>query len=291
MVDQRWFGMLGLSYFLLCGGVFAGEDLSGKFAILEELQGTVQVSHDGGSQWQATRRGDFLAEGDSIKTDATAEATVVFDPKYLNTVVVNENTIIRVSRLRGETGTQLVDFALHLTAGTVNALLNGLQPGDVFTIRTPTAIIAARGTEFMVSYDTGTSTTSVEVYEGSVTVRETKDREPGKGEIRGILQGDDSEEGGRLIPRCTIRLTGGIVNGVFDLEKGQPDDEAQRQQIRHLRKEMKRLRHELKSAARTTDPILLGYSEKEWRQMLHEKQQRMQGMLKTIQELSESVPH
>lgn len=277
MLHRSWFQMLGLSYLLLCGVVLAGEDLSGKFAVLEDLQGTVQASHDGGSQWQATSRGDFLSEGDYIKTDTAASATVVFDPKYLNTVVVKEGTVIRISRLRGETETQLGDYALHLTQGAVNALLNGLQPGDVFTIRTPTAIIVARGTEFMVSYDAGTSTTSVEVYEGAVVVRETKDEEPGNGEI---LESDDSEEEERLIPRCTIGLVGGIVKEEVDLEGG-----------RELRGEMKRLRRELKVSAHTTNPTLLGYSEKEWRQMLHEKKQRIQEILKTIQELKKSVSH
>ncbi len=291
MVHRRWFQRVGLSYLLLCGlcgVVLAGEDLSGKFAVLEELQGTVQLSHDGGSQWQATSLGDFLSEGDVIKTDTAAEATVVFDPKYLNTVVVKENTIIRVSRLRGETGTKLVDFALHLTTGEVNTLLNGLQPGDVFMIRTPTAIITARGTEFMVRYDPGTNATSVEVYEGAVAVRETRDRERGREEI---LQGDDSEEGGRLIPRCTIGPVGGIVKEMFDSGVGQPADEGQRQQIRQLRKKMKQLRRELKESAHTTDPDLLGYSQEKWRQMLHEKQRQIQEILKTIQGLKKSVSH
>lgn len=170
--------ILSLLSWILAGVSQAQEDVSGEFAVLRDLTGTVQVSHDGKNTWQAPQQGDFFSEGDWIQTAAGAEATLVFDPNYLNTVTVGESTTLLVAQLRSQIEANTPDYSLSLSNGGVNSLLSGLQPGDLFQVQTPNTIISARGTEFTVAYNVATQQTQVEVVEGEVETTPANNGEP-----------------------------------------------------------------------------------------------------------------
>ncbi|GEM_PF-3829421 len=216
-------GMFSLLCLLFLGGQ-VHSDTSGKMAVIVDRQGPtpggVQVSHDG-AYWQELTLGDSLGEGDWIKTsnDAASQAIIAFDTQQLSTVTIQTNTTVRISQLRDQTGDN-PDYALNMTNGDVYSMLDGLQPGDVFQVQTPTAIITARGTTFIVSYSVALGT-NFEVYEGTV---EAQPVNPATAAVLGtrtrITESEEAEEDETLIMTRRRVDTDGVRGTSLREERG-----------------------------------------------------------------------
>ncbi|MBI1976687.1 MAG: FecR domain-containing protein [Candidatus Omnitrophica bacterium] len=169
---------IGVVALVFCSNVRAQEDLTGKIALLTEMTGTVELSHDGGNSWQAPTQGDFMAEGDWVRTQSGSTATVAFDAGSLNEITLQSDTQIRVAQLRQQAGGGAY-YVVEMPAGDLDILLQGLVAGvDAFEVKTPTAVIAARGTTFNVRYpvmmQAGGEGTEVVYTEGmNTTIQET----------------------------------------------------------------------------------------------------------------------
>lgn len=109
-------------------------------AVITQIKGKLQVSKSGSTIWSYAREGDFLYEGDSLKTNAQGMAALTF----VNGIEVklNKNTVfdISVSKLsdRGKGNT------VKLSAG--QAWSRVLKEGTQFDVETPAATVAIRGT-------------------------------------------------------------------------------------------------------------------------------------------------
>lgn len=277
-------GMFSLLCLLFVGGQ-VHSDTSGKMAVVVDRQGPtpggVQVSHDG-AYWQELTLGDSLGEGDWVRTAsaAAAQTTIAFDPQQLSTVTIQKDTTVRISQLREQAGDN-PDYALSLTNGDVYSMLDGLQPGEVFQVQTPTAIITARGTTFIVSYSVAQGT-SFEVYEGEVEAQpvnpvtavvqgtRTRINEPEEadddetrmmtrhrvdaGEVRGILLKEERGGGG---PRGETGLAPNVKNRFRQWRN---------REIHPVQQEIKALKNVIKNAGPLASPstVELYKQKKQW---------------------------
>jgi hypothetical protein len=103
-----------------------------------------------GKDAAAITQGMMLLKGDRIVVEKGGSVVVAFDPEWKNTTRLSENThaIIRyINPVRIEIG-----------SGDVYSKLDALPKGSTFEVVTPTAIAAARGTKYRVSYSNGETT-------------------------------------------------------------------------------------------------------------------------------------
>jgi Fe-S cluster assembly iron-binding protein IscA len=122
---------------------FASVDSIYEVAIVN-MSGDVQVDIKGDGTWMRPWIGMKLMQDAMIKTGSNSTADIVFDAEGLNVLRVSENTEIAVDR-----------SMVHLLDGSVMADFANLKGGSSFTVKTPTAACAIRGSAMGVDFING----------------------------------------------------------------------------------------------------------------------------------------
>jgi hypothetical protein len=127
-------------------------------AELKSVVGEVEVLRRGTTTWQAASAGMLLSAGDEIRAaqDSAAELAMVDG----SVVMVFARSRLQIRQLTTEVATQKRTSFFHLVVGVVRyivakpaATLVGTRENvNVFSISTPTAVMAARGTDGIISY-------------------------------------------------------------------------------------------------------------------------------------------
>lgn len=134
-------------------------------AEMTELSGSVQVIRGGGEKAFKAFKNMKLTEGDRVITGAKSWAKIRIDKD--TTISLTENTKINISELKGSKGAK--QSSIKLQAGGVGAFIKKLiKGGSRFEIKTPTAVMGVRGTEFFTGYSNGQ--TDVRVLGGTVEI-------------------------------------------------------------------------------------------------------------------------
>lgn len=121
------------------------------------VAGRVEILRTGQTQWVPAVAGARLIEGEEIRAFSSASAGLTFPDT--STVVLVENSRLRMSRLEFDQQKRSRLVLLHLAVGKLRAaiaqtaitLARARQSN--FAITTPTAVAAARGTIVWVGYD------------------------------------------------------------------------------------------------------------------------------------------
>src|SRR3989339_786202 len=131
--------------------------------IVTNTKGKVQVSKNG-KDFKQAKIGDFLYEGDTVKTLKKSQSAVT----YTNGVIIksNQNTeyLISISEQLEKIGSRI-----KLASGQ---LWTKVRPKTKFEIKTPVAVVAVRGTEFDLNYDG--RNLDLAVYDGTVNLGNEK---------------------------------------------------------------------------------------------------------------------
>ena len=155
------------------------------------VDGKAEIQHQG--DWTASRVGDAVFGGDTLRTGTAGRMRVVFqDDSVLN--VGEDSEIVVDEQVFHPTGAS--SSVMQLVRGKVRALVSAYyeQQGATYEIQTPTAVSGVRGTEFVVSYDPTADVTKVIGITGRVEVHSVLDRATHgvyvtAGEITSIEQG------------------------------------------------------------------------------------------------------
>ena len=125
-------------------------------AKLTNVVGQVEVLRRGTTAWQPAKSGMALSAGDEIRAaqDSGAEIAMVDG----SIVMVFARSRLQIRQLTTETATQERTSWFHLAVGLVRYIVS--QPAvtlvrarqNQFTISTPTAVMAARGTDGVLGY-------------------------------------------------------------------------------------------------------------------------------------------
>ena len=155
--------------------VFGAEKISAK---LIQMEGDVQVIRAGGEKPFKAFVNMRLTEGDRIITGPSGKAKVEMDDEVIITLA--ENTRIYLSELRGSNGAKQSSINLQ-SGGVGSSVKEKLKDNSRFEIKTPTAVMGVRGTEFFTQYYNGN--VDVRVVDGivEVTVNVTKE-----GDVTGV---------------------------------------------------------------------------------------------------------
>jgi hypothetical protein len=137
-------------------------------AILEQVEGPVQIFPADSDTWQPASIGESVKVGDRIATGPLANATLAFfDGSTTVLEAETKITLVRSNIKRDGSGKVIV---LHQEVGqTYSRVQPLLDPDAHFEIETPTTVASARGTEFALEVEVD-GTTLVKVVKGLVDV-------------------------------------------------------------------------------------------------------------------------
>jgi len=135
------------------------------------VKGNVQHQPRGSDTWVPLRLNDRVDEGSRIKTGDESGVEIVFSDG--NSILQRSNTILGISSARKYPDNQTSYGLIQETGRTITKIKQKTGSESRFRIDTPSAICAARGTEFRTSID-AVNSTRTEVVEGNVDVEALK---------------------------------------------------------------------------------------------------------------------
>lgn len=129
----------------------------GKSAEIKQMTGRVEVLRNGQKEWGPVTAGAKLVDGDQIRAYPGASAELALPDG--STLFLAENSRLAVTKIEFDDTTNTRTGAFHLAVGKVRALVSKAaidllrSRQSNFVISTPTAVAAARGTHYEVTYD------------------------------------------------------------------------------------------------------------------------------------------
>ncbi|MEM6802526.1 MAG: M20/M25/M40 family metallo-hydrolase [Bacteroidota bacterium] len=145
----------------------AGVEEFSKGLVVQEVEGTVMMAPPGqdvmdllrnSSTLPVLKKGDVIPPGATIRTDFNGSATIAQSPGIVMEVMENSMMEIKETAYEVQNGVEKRRFKGRITKGGVLSSIEGLDPADVdYQIQTPGAVAAARGTNFAVFTNGGTT--------------------------------------------------------------------------------------------------------------------------------------
>jgi hypothetical protein len=149
---------------VLFSGLFcSAQAMDGNIDVIS-LAGDVKVISPGETAGEACLPGMRLREGSQVVTGMESYVEIALDDSKMNLLKIKENSRV-VIKLEGPDKIELVD-------GEIFTLLQNLETGEVFRVRTPCATCGARGTGWRTKTDG--KATEVSVFQDQVFVRGVK---------------------------------------------------------------------------------------------------------------------
>ncbi len=142
---RHGFGAFAAVVLVMAAGVAGAADEVGRVKV---VKGAVSIER-GGAKLPATV-GMRLQEGDVVMTGRDGSAGVTFNDDSL--LSVGPSSVLAVDRFAFNSTTHAGRFDTSLRQGTLSAVSGKIakQSPDAMTVRTPSLVLAVRGTEFVV---------------------------------------------------------------------------------------------------------------------------------------------
>lgn len=136
-------------------------------AILYKTAGDVTFQTPAGPSWKKTRIGMGLSQNDRIRTGPGAHAQILLDDGSF--YVIREKCEVEIEELAANRKTREQQSVLKLSRGTLLGRIQKLAGGSKAHFKSPTALVAVRGTELAMEVEED-ATTHVALYEGRIVV-------------------------------------------------------------------------------------------------------------------------
>ncbi|MBL8132229.1 MAG: FecR domain-containing protein [Anaerolineae bacterium] len=190
MGARNWWTAVGIAIMMLMVFMPVIAQQPELAALLEVMEGVVEVNRVNTEQWIAVRVEAIVGVGDRIRTDTTGEARVTFFADGIETDI-RPNTEMRIEQFRGNT--QTFELQVEVILGqTIQRIGRALDASSSYSVTTPAMSLAARGTQFAIRVEES-GRSAMLVSDGSVEATNPEEAEavaPGFG-IR-------AESGGEL---------------------------------------------------------------------------------------------
>jgi len=137
----------------------------GPWAEVLFISGEVEVKMADEASYIEAEEGLYLQAGDEIKTASNSYVELGFDEDEANIVRLDADTYATLILQNGE--------QLNLLRGKAFATIDSIPAGSSFEIRTPTAVVGVRGTDWLTTVEE--DITDIEVYDGSPYLKSMKE--------------------------------------------------------------------------------------------------------------------
>jgi hypothetical protein len=143
--------IMGKALALLVAMAFAGGAMAADVGLIKVAKGSVQIQR--GEQKLPAAVGTGLQASDVLVTGADGSAGITFTDNSL--VSVGPNSVFAIDKYQFDSTTHAGEFEGNLRQGRLAAVSGKMvkQSPDAMKIRTPSAIMGVRGTEFIVQVD------------------------------------------------------------------------------------------------------------------------------------------
>lgn len=132
------------------------------------IKGVVSIKLNGAEEWKQLSLNERISQGNWIRTGEEGAIEISFENHF--SVLLRPNTTIEITAARKKSAIYLM-YKLFLDVGrTISKIKESTGKETRFEIKTPSAVAAARGTEFRTGVDSD-ATTRLEVLAGKVGVR------------------------------------------------------------------------------------------------------------------------
>jgi hypothetical protein len=132
----------------------AQEDVSQRTATITSLKGNVEVMSPN-EPWKTATAGMVLNQSSVIRTKMNSQATVNLDGGDTATVIVKESSQLMLSDLEQNKAEGSQRTMLDLALGQILIKAKKIHSDKTsFEVKTPTSIVAVRGTTFSVAVET-----------------------------------------------------------------------------------------------------------------------------------------
>lgn len=137
--------------FVIVGLALAASASAADIGLVKVSKGSVQIQR--GAEKLPVKVGTALQTNDVILTGADGSAGITFTDNSL--VSVGPNSVFAIDKYRFDTTTHAGEFEGNLRQGRLAAVSGKMvkQAPESMKIRTPSAIMGVRGTEFVVQVD------------------------------------------------------------------------------------------------------------------------------------------
>ncbi|HNT37300.1 MAG TPA: FecR family protein, partial [bacterium] len=131
------------------------------------VSGEASMQMPPATEWQAVEAGASLPQGTQIRTEPAASVLIEFKPGHRSQIAGGSFVTLSELSYAEEQGPEktTVDLAVGKILSNVKKLRT---TNSEYSVRTPTASAAVRGTVYEVVYDPGTRHTQVKVLEGLI---------------------------------------------------------------------------------------------------------------------------
>jgi hypothetical protein len=142
---------MGKALMLLVAMGFAGTAMAADVGLVKVANGSVQIQR--GAAKLPAAVGTALQASDVVVTGADGSAGITFTDNSL--VSVGPNTVFAIDKYQFDSTTHAGEFEGNLRQGRLAAVSGKMvkQSPESMKIRTPSAIMGVRGTEFVVQVD------------------------------------------------------------------------------------------------------------------------------------------
>ena len=142
---------------LLTASLFSlamAQELSQRVAVVDQVQGTVEAK-TANNIWKPATEGMFLNQNDTIRTKNNSSAILSLDGNAQTAIVeVKENTELSLAEMVEVKDKDIQKTLLDLSLGNILIKAKKLHTEkSSFEVKTPTSVVAVRGTTFAVSVE------------------------------------------------------------------------------------------------------------------------------------------
>lgn len=144
--------------------LFAGKRVSAqimRIAVVQSLQGEVNVLKAGGKKPFLAFKNMSLNEGDQIATGKNGGAVLELSSEAADkdSVTIGPNSVVNFTKMKDSGGTKT---KMSVWAGSLWVKVKSVSnASDQFEVETPTSIMGVRGTQFYIGVDPATGLTNV----------------------------------------------------------------------------------------------------------------------------------
>ncbi len=139
--------------------------------IVTFVRGDASIKLTGTQKWKSLRVNDTITQGDRIRTGSVGAVEITFENDF--SIFLRPDTSLEITAARKKSAVYLL-YKLFLDIGrTISKIKQSTGKETRFEIQTPSAVAAARGTEFRTGVDIDI-TTRLEVLAGKVNVQAAK---------------------------------------------------------------------------------------------------------------------
>ena len=136
--------------------------------IVTFVKGDASIKLKNAQEWKTLQLNDTITQGDRIRTGAASAIEITFENDF--SIFLRPGTTLEITAARKKSAVYLL-YKLFLDIGkTISKIKKSTGKETRFEIQTPSAVAAARGTEFRAGVDADI-TTRLEVLDGKVNVQ------------------------------------------------------------------------------------------------------------------------